>query len=148
MQNLTYILYIPHSIYVRSGTTEKQTLIRRAIKEFNWERAFSNTNVNEKVNIFNRTILNILSNFTPHETIACNDKDPTWFNNRMKTLIHEKFGTCKIFRNNKDNAGLIYRLKFLQERLSTTIESSKERYYARIANRFNNTQKSTNTYSP
>ena len=37
-------------------------------------------------------------------------------------------------------------LQFLQERLSTSIESSKERYYARIANRLTNTQKSTKTY--
>ena len=51
-------------------------LIRRAIKEFNWQKAFLNTSVNEKVEIFNRTILNILSNFIPHEVIACNDKDP------------------------------------------------------------------------
>ena len=41
---------------------------------------------------------------------------------------------------------MIYRLKFLQERLSTTFEFSKERYYARIANRLNNTQKSSKTY--
>ena len=51
-------------------------LIRRAVKEFNWERAFSNTSVNEKVDIFNRTILNILSNLIPHEIIVSNDKDP------------------------------------------------------------------------
>ena len=148
MQNLTYIVYIPHPIYVRSGTTEKQNtrLIRCAIKELYWERAFSNTNVNKKVDIFNRTILNILSNFIPHETIVCNDKDPPWFNNRIKTLIKEKNATYKIFRHNKDNPDLIYRLKFLQERLSTSIESSKERYYARIANRLNNTQKSSKTY--
>ena len=65
-------------------------LIRRTIKEFNWERAFSNTNVNEKVDIFDRTILNIPSNFIRHETIVCNDKDPPWFNNRIKTLLKEK----------------------------------------------------------
>ena len=47
---------------------------------------------------------------------------------------------------NKDNPDLIYRLQFLQDRLSTSIESSKERYYARIANRLTNTQKSTKTY--
>ena len=41
---------------------------------------------------------------------------------------------------------MIYRLKFLQERLSTSIESSKKRYYARIANRLNNTQKSSKIY--
>ena len=121
-------------------------LIRRTIKEINWERAFSNTNVNKKVDIFNRTILNILSNFIPHETIVCNDKDPPWFNNRIKTLIKEKNAIYKIFRHNKDNPNLIYRLKFLQGRLSTIIESSKEKYYARTANRLNNTQKSSKTY--
>ena len=41
---------------------------------------------------------------------------------------------------------MIYHLKFLQECLSATIETSKERYYARIANRLNNTQKSSKTY--
>ena len=79
--------YLREIWHYRKGNTR---LIRRAIKEFNWERAFSNTNVNEKVDIFNRTILNILSNFIPHETIVCNDKDPPWFNNRIKTLIQEK----------------------------------------------------------
>ena len=48
--------------------------------------------------------------------------------------------------HNKDNPDLIYRLQFLQERLRTSIESSKERYYARIANRLSNTKKSTKIY--
>ena len=69
------------------------------------------------------------------KTIVCNDKDPPWFNNRMKNLIKEKNATYEIFRHNKDNPDLIYRLKFLHERLSTTTESSKGRSYARIANR-------------
>ena len=43
----------------------------------------TNTSIKEKVEIFNRTILNVLSNFIPHETIVCNDKDPPWFNNRI-----------------------------------------------------------------
>ena len=37
---------------------------------FDWDRAFVNTNVNEKVFILNKTILNILSNFIPHETLT------------------------------------------------------------------------------
>ena len=73
--------------------------MRRVIKEFNWERAFSNTSVNEKVDIFNRNILNIVSNFIPHEIIACNEKDPPWFNNRIKTLIQEKNATYDFFKN-------------------------------------------------
>ena len=65
-------------------------LIRRAINGFNWTRAFSNTSVNEKVNIFNNTILNILSNFIPHEILTCDDKDPPWFNKKIKGIIQEK----------------------------------------------------------
>ena len=65
-------------------------IIRRAITDFNWDRAFLNTNVNEKVSIFSNTILNILSKFIPHETIVCDDKDPPWFNGAIKSLIQEK----------------------------------------------------------
>ena len=36
---------------------------------------FVNTNVNEKIFILNKTILNILSNFIPYETLTVDDKD-------------------------------------------------------------------------
>ena len=45
---------------------------------FDWDRACINTNVNEKVFFLNKTILNILSNFFPHETLTIEDKDPPW----------------------------------------------------------------------
>ena len=142
-----HIVY--HPPYLREICHDREAntgLIRRDIKKFNWERAFSNTSVNEKVNIFNKTLINIFSNFIPHEIIVCDDKDPPWFNNRIKTLIQEKNITYKIYHHNKDNLDLIYRLQFLQKRLSVSIQFSKERYYARIANSLSNTQKSTNTY--
>ena len=96
--------------------------------------------------IFLIKLFNIPSNFIPHEIIVCNDKDPAWFNNSIKTLIQEKNATYKIYCHNKDNPDLIYRLQVLQERLSTSVESSKERFYARVANRLNNTQKCSKTY--
>ena len=37
---------------------------------------------NEKVNIFNETILNILRNFIPYETVLCDDRDP-----RMRSTV-------------------------------------------------------------
>ena len=46
--------------YFREAKTD---LIRRALNDFIWERAFSNTNVKEKVCIFNKSVLNVLSNF-------------------------------------------------------------------------------------
>ena len=65
-------------------------LIKRAISNLNWGKAFSNTNINQKVSLFNKTILNILSNYILHETIICDNKDPPWFNSPIKLLIVNK----------------------------------------------------------
>ena len=46
--------------------------IQRAIKKFDWEKAFLSVDVNKKVLIFNETILNIKRNFIPHEIVTCN----------------------------------------------------------------------------
>ena len=61
-------------------------LMKRAINNINWEKAFSNTNITQE----SFSILNILNNYIPHETIICDDKDPPWFNSRIKSLIENK----------------------------------------------------------
>ena len=50
--------------------------IRAAIDQFNWTKAFENTDSNKKVSIFNETILNIMRNYVPNEIKTFNDKDP------------------------------------------------------------------------
>ena len=44
-------------------------LIKREINSFDWEITFSNIDVDKMVSIFIQTIINILCNFIPHETI-------------------------------------------------------------------------------
>ena len=51
---------------------------------------FTNIDVNEKVNLFNKTIKNITRNYILHETITCNDRDPPCINKGIKELIYEK----------------------------------------------------------
>ena len=70
--------------------------IRRGIDGFNWQKAFSNKNVNEKVDTSNKTILNMLSNFIPHETMTC-DRDPPCFNKKIKPLYTKKIQHLKSF---------------------------------------------------
>ena len=74
----------PYSREVWHYREANTDLIRRAISNFNWEKAFYNTNVAKKVYIFNKTILNVLSNYIPHETLTCDVKDPPLF---IKNLI-------------------------------------------------------------
>ena len=51
---------------------------------------FTNIEVNEKVNLLNKTIKNIIRNYIPHETITCDDRDPNCINKDFKELIHDK----------------------------------------------------------
>ena len=76
----------PYSREVCHYREANTDLIRRTISNFNWEKALYNTNVNKEVSIFNETILNVLSNFILHETLTCDDKDPPWFNYRIKSF--------------------------------------------------------------
>ena len=89
--NLKICYPLPHSRQVWHFKEAEADLVRRALTDFNCERAFLNTNVNEKVCIFNKSVLNALSNFIPHETILCDNKDPLWFNSQIKSLLQAKF---------------------------------------------------------
>ena len=42
------------------------------------------------MNIFNETILNILRNFIPHETVLCDDRDSPLFDNKIKSPLYTK----------------------------------------------------------
>ena len=58
--------------------------------QFDWLKALSNVNVDEKVHFFTKTLLIIIQNFIPHETIICDDRDPSWINREIKKSMVEK----------------------------------------------------------
>ena len=65
-------------------------LTKRAVDWFNSQKTFLNKNVNKKVHIFHESILNILKIFISHENVLCEERDPLWFNNEIKSLIRKK----------------------------------------------------------
>ena len=107
------------------------------------EKELFQTNFYEKVCIFNKSVLNVLSNFIPHETILCDDKDPSWFNSRIKSLLQAK---NKVFKKGKTNTQLLDKLNFLQERLNSLGIESKNNYYDPMANKPNNLQRNSKPY--
>ena len=96
--------------------------------------------------IFNKSLLNILSNFIPHEVIVCDDKDPPWFNGKVKSLINEKLKTYNAHCKNIDNSQLDKNLSSLQQRLRDLIDDSKQKYFLRLTQKLNTIQKSTKAY--
>ena len=70
----------------------------------------------------------------------------------FNVLVHNSVTTSRagfhIEHNSRNNSSneLKPHLKLLQENLNISIESSKQKYYSRIANRINNTQKNSRSY--
>ena len=135
----------PYSREVWHYREANTDLIRRAISNFNREKAFCNTSVNKKVSIFNETILNILSNYIPNETLICDDRDPPWCNSRIKSLLQDKNKLYKDFRRS-NNAQLFNKLNHLQEQLNFLINKSKHDFYERMTKKLTNASKNCKAY--
>ena len=65
-------------------------LINRAIKNCDWPSLFLGKNVHQQVKIFKKTLLKIFHNYIPNKFILCDDKDPSWINEEIKSLVHRK----------------------------------------------------------
>ena len=124
MLNLIYPFCFPPPYeravwYYEIANTE---LIKGAIDQFDWLRALSNVNVDEKVYIFTETLLNTIQNIIPHETIVCDDRDPPWINKEIKKLMIEKNLVFKSYCCSNRNMFLIEIFKALQYQLHIYIE--------------------------
>ena len=76
----------------------------------------------------------------------CDDRDPLWFNSKIKSFIREKNTTFKRFRSDRRNIFLRRQLNCLQDRLNDSIEASKEKYYCRMTNKLTNAEKHSKSY--
>ena len=85
------------------------------------------------VYLFNKTIKNILSNYVPHETVTCDDRDPLWISSRIKELIQEINNTFRIHILSYKNPQISEKVKYLQNQLKLLTESNKESYYLHIS---------------
>ena len=127
----------PYFREVRHYQDAYTNLVRRAIDMFDLfdrDGAIANINVNEKLFILDKTILNILSNFIPLETLTVDEKDPRWFTKKIKNLIKEKINVYKSYQGSKNNNKLQFlrKIKVLQEDLHNAVEVSKLNSYSRI----------------
>ena len=101
--------------------TETNTdLIRRTINKIIY-----NTKVNEKVTFFNKTILNVLYDYIPHETLMCDGKDPPWNNSRIKSLLLDENKLYQDYRRSSSNAQLFSKLNYPQEQLNFLVNRSR-----------------------
>ena len=80
------------------GNTE---LIRKAVHELNWQKAFNNLNIHGRISFFNKAILNIVSNFIPHET-AISETSVDKYSNKKQIINDQKVLYEKYLRGCKN----------------------------------------------
>ena len=98
------------------------------------------------VHLFNKTIKSIFSNYIPHETITCDDRDTPWINSKIKQLIQEIDNTYRIYILINKNYQIFDKVNYLQNQLKVLSESNKERYYLRISKKLMDPMTSAKTY--
>ena len=91
-------------------------------------------------------MLNIFHNFILNKNIICNDKNPSCYNNQIKTLIEKKNHLFKSYIANVRLAMDRFRLQKANEELTNIIKSSKENFYNNLAKKLNDPNTSNKTY--
>ena len=144
MQVLIFILPTP-----TISTSDKKadiSNIRKALDSRNWEKLFSQKNINAQVTVFNETILNIFRNYVPNKYITCDDKDPVWMNENIKSKIKSKNLLYKQYTQNGRKESDLIVLENLIAELNELISSTKSLYYENFGKKLNNPLLQVKTY--
>ena len=121
-------------------------LIRRAIDLFDWDKVLRFNDVDKQVSIFSDTLMNIMQNFIPNETIICDDRNTPWINKEIKQLIEQENQFYKRFIPSYKSLLYINQFKALQEKLSFLTEKSKNSYYSKLSQKLSNKGTSSKAY--
>ena len=111
-----------------------------------WNKLFSNANVDKQVNILNDTLFNIYSNFVRRKVVTINDWDPPWINEEIKCKIKSK---KKTFQQYLKNGRKITDFEIADKEaaeLPEMIQNRKESYSYGLSVKLNNPQTSPKTY--
>ena len=95
------------------------------------------------MSIVNNTIIDVLSNFIPHETITCDNKKPPWFNKNIINLVKNKNIFYKSHTANENSTDKKETIKALQNKLTSTIENANSEYYSKLLMKLSNPETSS-----
>ena len=142
--NLNTFYPLPYQRLIWDYKKADSEKIRKALDLVNWERLFSNKDINTQVPILNETILNVFSNHVRIKYITIDDKDPVWMNETIQVKIKAKDNKYvhKIYSTRKIWVLLETLITSLNELVSTT----KALYYKNLGKKLNNPLLQAKTY--
>ena len=101
-------------------------------------------NVHQQVEIFNKTSLNLFHIYIPNKFILCDNKDPHWINEEIKSLIQRK---NYLYQRKRKSGSIDYTsLNAFTLDILDAIRYSKLKYHERLANKLNDLKRAPKTY--
>ena len=97
--------------------------IKKVISKLDWNKAFENLSVDEKVEFLNKTLLNIFRNYIPNKKIKCDYRQPLWMTDIIKKSLKERCKLTKFFT--KLVRGKLIMIKFWKSLKNALIKSLK-----------------------
>ena len=120
--------------------------LRKAVYLVNWEKLFRNKNIDIQVLIFNEKVLNIFSNSVPNKITACNNKDPIWMNEKIKSKTKFKNQLFKVRIKIGRNEVNFLNLKNYIAELNESALTTKTSYYDNLRKSSNDSTIQTKSY--
>ena len=127
----------PYERLVWDYSKGNNDLIKRSVCGVNWKKVFNDCDQDDKVNILNELILNIIENFVPNKIVKCNDKDPIWMTKKIKQVCKEKAKAYKKFVRNGRSLNHYDSLQQLSVQTSNIVNEAKINYLSRMSMQLN-----------
>ena len=89
------------------------------------------------MDLFNETIMNILSNFISNKIKTFRDSDPPWINDDIKNKIKLKHKLHHRYQRHKRDNEDFAKLEHLRNEIDNLISKSKKEYYQNINRKLN-----------
>ena len=106
-------------------------LIRRSISEFSWIENLRLKTPSQQVDLLSKTILNIISNFTPHDQKIFSPHKHEWIDRNITSLLRKQNKLFKKFRKNGFRNEDKIRLDGIRAECSNAILIAKETFLKR-----------------
>ena len=133
--NLMIVYPPPYECLVRDYKRANESVINAALNKVDWEFLFSNKSVNQQVIIFNRTLMNVFSNFFPNKFVTFNDRDPPWMTSNIKDKVNYWNNIYREYlKKGKQQVDYIKLQNTIKE-LSELISTRKDDYNLHLANK-------------
>ena len=120
--------------------------IKKAISNFDWNKAFENLSVDEKVDFLNKTLLNIFRNYIPNKKIKCDYRQHRWMTDNIEKSLKERCKLTKFFYKNGQRKTDHDKVLEKSEECTKQILEAKKKYILKMTKKLADSNTSPKAY--